>query len=185
MENEVMECNASTKREAPNVLVTGTPGVGKSTLCKKLSELTGMQWLEISKVAKDNNCLEEYDQVYQCPVLDEDKLLDGLEETMNRGGNIVDYHSCEFFPERWFDAVFVLRTDNTTLYDRLTGRGYSGKKLEDNIDCEIFQVILDEANNSYKQDIVQELTSVSSEDLQKNIETICLWLQQWFQNSGA
>lgn len=41
---------------------------------------------------------------------------------MSVGGNIVEYHGCDFFPERWFDAVFVLRTDNTLLYDRLQQR---------------------------------------------------------------
>lgn len=41
---------------------------------------------------------------------------------MANGGNIVDYHGCEFFPERWFDAVFVIRTNNTVLYDRLKTR---------------------------------------------------------------
>jgi adenylate kinase len=41
---------------------------------------------------------------------------------MARGGNIVDYHSCDFFPERWFDLVIVLQTDNTILYDRLEKR---------------------------------------------------------------
>ena len=41
---------------------------------------------------------------------------------MSEGGNIVDYHGCEFFPERWFDIVFVLRTDNTLLYNRLEKR---------------------------------------------------------------
>ena len=41
---------------------------------------------------------------------------------MTEGGNMVDYHACDFFPERWFDAVFVLRTDNTILYDRLAKR---------------------------------------------------------------
>lgn len=45
-----------------------------------------------------------------------------MEGMMAKGGNIVDYHGCEFFPERWFDAVFVIRTNNTALYDRLTAR---------------------------------------------------------------
>ena len=41
---------------------------------------------------------------------------------MSEGGNVVDYHGSEFFPERWFDIVFVLRTDNTLLYQRLEER---------------------------------------------------------------
>lgn len=49
-------------------------------------------------------------------------MIDELEDKMGQGGNIVDYHGCEFFPERWFDIVFVLRTDNTILYDRLENR---------------------------------------------------------------
>lgn len=179
-----MEVDETPKRQAPNILITGTPGVGKSTLCTKLSEVTGLQWLEISKLAKENNCLEEYDEIYKCPVLDEDKLMDGLEDVMNVGGNIVDYHSCEFFPERWFDVVFVLRADNTTIYDRLTTRGYTGKKLEDNIQCEIFNTILEEARNSYSTDIVHELSSKNLEELQDNINKICLWIQQWFQNNN-
>ena len=38
------------------------------------------------------------------------------------GGCIVDYHGCDFFPERWFDLVLVLRADNTVLFDRLVKR---------------------------------------------------------------
>lgn len=41
---------------------------------------------------------------------------------MSEGGNLLEYHSCELFPERWIDAVFVLRTDNGILYDRLEKR---------------------------------------------------------------
>jgi len=49
-------------------------------------------------------------------------VLDELEDQMSEGGNLLEYHSCEFFPERWIDAVFVLRTDNGILYDRLEKR---------------------------------------------------------------
>ncbi|XP_031569078.1 adenylate kinase isoenzyme 6-like [Actinia tenebrosa] len=98
---------------------------------------------------------------------------------MSDGGNIIDYHGCEFFPERWFDIVFVLRTDNTILYDRLEQRGYAGKKLSNNIDCEIFQTILEEARESYSKEIVHELPSNTPEDMERNLEQIQLWLQQW------
>lgn len=68
----------------------------------------------------------------------------------NRGGCVVDYHGCDFFPERWFDIVVVLRCDNTILYDRLAARGYDGKKIRENIECEIFGSLLEEALESYK-----------------------------------
>lgn len=48
--------------------------------------------------------------------------MDELEDKMGDGGIIIDYHGCDFFPERWFDIVFVLRTDNTNLYNRLESR---------------------------------------------------------------
>lgn len=104
---------------------------------------------------------------------------------MSEGGKIVDYHGAEFFPERWFDIVFVLRTDNTILYDRLKARGYSGKKLEDNIDCEIFQTILDEAKDSYKEEIVHELYSNTPEQMEENINRICTWIDQWKLDNQA
>lgn len=50
------------------------------------------------------------------------QVIDELEEVVGGKGNIVEYHGCDFFPERWFDAVVVLRTDNTILYDRLQKR---------------------------------------------------------------
>jgi len=55
------------------------------------------------------------------------QVNDELEGVMDEGGNIVDYHSCDFFPERWFDCVAVLQTDNSILYDRLTNRYFYQK----------------------------------------------------------
>ncbi|CAH2102159.1 unnamed protein product [Euphydryas editha] len=170
---------ALRQRTRPNILITGTPGVGKSTISRLLSERTKFIWREVSKLAEEHNCLDEYDPEYQCPYLNEDKLLDIMEGMMASGGNIVDYHGCEFFPERWFDGVFVIRTNNTALYDRLSARGYTGKKLEDNIQCEIFETLLEEAQSSYKPEIVQELQNNTEDQLQSNVNTIVEWIERW------
>lgn len=50
------------------------------------------------------------------------QLLDELEPLMAAGGNVVEFHSVDFFPERWFDVVLVLRTETRELFDRLTAR---------------------------------------------------------------
>lgn len=50
------------------------------------------------------------------------QICDELEDVMEEGGVIVDYHGADLFPERWFDLVLVLRSDNSVLYGRLEGR---------------------------------------------------------------
>ncbi|CAH0727571.1 unnamed protein product, partial [Brenthis ino] len=167
------------KRTVPNILITGTPGVGKSSISRLLSDRTKFEWREVSRLAEEYNCLDEYDPEYQCPFLNEDKLLDIMEGMMSKGGNIVDYHGCEFFPERWFDAVFVIRTNNTALYDRLKARGYTGKKLEDNIQCEIFETLLEEAQSSYKPEVIQELYNDTEDQLETNVNIIAEWIERW------
>lgn len=102
-----------------------------------------------------------------------------MEIMVAKGGNIVDYHSVEFFPERWFDAVFVLRAHSIVLYDRLTSRGYSGRKLRDNMDCEVFQTVLEEAMASYKKEIIHELMSNDRKQMVENVHMICEWVRTW------
>ncbi|KAK9408439.1 coiled coil domain-containing protein [Crotalus adamanteus] len=143
----------------PNILLTGTPGVGKTTLGKEIALRTDFTYINVGDMAKEGELYEGFDEEYECPILDEDRVIDEMEDKMQDGGVIVDYHSCDFFPERWFNIVFVLRTENSFLYDRLENRGYKGKKLQDNIQCEIFQTIYEEAMSSYKEEIVHHRVS--------------------------
>ncbi|CAH3156093.1 unnamed protein product [Porites lobata] len=170
---------ACGNRTRPNILVTGTPCTGKSVLANEIAERTGLNHINVGDLAKQNNLFEGWDEQYNCHVLDEDRVVDELEDQMCEGGNVVDYHGCDFFPERWFDIVFVLRTNNTILYKRLEQRGYSGKKLTDNVECEIMQTILEEARESYKTEIVHELQSDTTEELENNLDQIVAWIQKW------
>jgi len=171
-------------RNRPNILISGTPGVGKSSLASLLVEKSGFTWIGVGQFAKEHDCLGDWDEEYQSHDLNEDKLLDLLEEVQKPGGIIFEHHVTDIFPERWFDIVFVLRANNTNLYDRLKGRGYSGKKLEENLQCEIFQTILDEAREGYRDEIVHELQSNTEDDKLENCNRILAWIQQWTQDRG-
>ncbi|VDK34837.1 unnamed protein product [Taenia asiatica] len=169
-------------RALPNILITGTPGCGKTTLATELARVSGLSYISVNDVAKADNLYDGYDEVNECHILDEDRVIDEIEPKMQEGGQILDYHSCDFFPERWFDAVFVLRTDNQVLYPRLASRGYKLKKIQDLIHCEIVQVVLDEARDSYDAEIVHELKSDTLENLAENIERIVAWIELWKRN---
>ena len=50
------------------------------------------------------------------------QICDELEDEMSAGGVVLDFHTCDFFPERWFQLVVVLRASNDVLYPRLERR---------------------------------------------------------------
>lgn len=137
---------------------------------------------DVSEIVKENDFTDGYDEQLECPFLDEDKLLDFLEPVMQNGGNIVEYHSNELFPERWFQLVFVVRCDTQVLFDRLTARGYNQKKIEQNMQCEIFGTIFDEAQDSYKPEIVHEVKSETDEDVTECIKIAKNFLEKWKSN---
>ncbi|KAF1971819.1 P-loop containing nucleoside triphosphate hydrolase protein [Bimuria novae-zelandiae CBS 107.79] len=168
-------------RKNPNIVITGTPGVGKTTHAEQLAQSLGFRHVSVNQIVKDEGFHEGRDEKLGSWVVDEDKLLDYLEATnlSETGGVILDWHACELFPERWIDLVIVLRCDSTVLYDRLTARGYKDKKLEENMDSEIMQVLLDEARESYREEIVVELRSDKDGDVEGNIERVEMWVDQW------
>lgn len=165
-------------RKQPNILVTGTPGTGKTTTCQQVTEAIGFTHINVGEWVKQHELHSGWDDEHDCYIIDEDKVCDALEDLLAAGGAVVDYHGCDFFPERWFDLVVVLQTDNTLLYERLEKRGYQPKKITENVECEIMQVIMDEAADSYKEEIVQVLPSNNVEDMDSNVERIVAWARQ-------
>lgn len=135
--------------------------------------------MNVGDLVKERELHSGRDEEFDCLVLDEDKVCDEMEDMMAEGGKVVDFHTCDFFPERWFDLVIVLRVDNTTLFDRLAKRGYSEKKVAENVECEIMQVVYQEAVESYAPEIVQALESRTVEDMETNIERTLAWVEHW------
>ncbi|EYE99529.1 nucleoside triphosphates FAP7 [Aspergillus ruber CBS 135680] len=167
-------------RESPNVIITGTPGVGKTVHCEQLAQDTGLRHLSVNKIAKERNCFENYDQELETWVVDEDKLLDAIEDEVLQGGYLIDWHACDLFPRSWIDLVVVLRCPSTsTHYDRLSTRGYPESKLQENLDSEIFGVLLEEAHESFDEEIVVELNSEKDGDVENNCARISTWMESW------
>lgn len=172
----------SLHRLQPNLLLTGTPGCGKSTTCELLQRrLPEYKYYNISDFAKEHDCYDGFDKERKSHIVDEDKLLDELEPLLREGKSIVDWHVNDVFPERLIDLVVVLRCDNSILYDRLNSRKYDDSKIQENLDAEIMGVVLQDAHESYAAEIVVELQSDTTEQMEANVERVIDWVDLWLK----
>jgi len=177
------------QRSRPFVLLTGTPGTGKTTTASLIAERTGMKHVNVGELIKEHKCYDGRDEDLDSHILDEDKLLDAMEVLLDKAaeegqGIVADFHVCEMFPERWFDLVLCLRTSTDVLFDRLTARGYNEKKRAENMEAEIMQVILEEARESYAHEVVHEVQSNTVEDMENNATRVEEWCKQWMKDTG-
>lgn len=150
-------------------------------------EQTDFKHICVSDVVKENKFYDGKDEELDSYFLDEDKLLDHMEALLKEcddegTGVVCDYHACELFPERWFDLVLVLRVKTEVLFDRLGKRGYSEKKRNENMECEIMQTVLDEAKEAYAEEIVHEVQSNTIEEMEANVDRVQGWVKQWMED---
>lgn len=176
-------------KRLPNIVITGTPGVGKTSLAMLLTDNINEQiegnkkytYINVGKLILDKKLYDNWNQEFDVPEFNEDKTLDELEPLLKDGGAIIDFHSAYFLPEDLVDIVVLLRCNNTILYDRLKARGYQERKIKENIECEIMEVTADDVKENFKQEIILELPNEKVEDMGKNIEAIIERAKQLIQ----
>jgi adenylate kinase len=59
------------------------------------------------------------------------------------------------------------------------------KKIQENNEAEIMNVILEEAREAYAEEIVVALQSESTDDLESNVSRIMQWIEAWRKNQGS
>ncbi|MBI5222958.1 AAA family ATPase [Candidatus Micrarchaeota archaeon] len=137
------------------IMITGTPGVGKSTIARALSKKLEIPLIDLSEVARENKLIEKNDQV------DTRKLQKIVNEvTKNCSNYIIEGHlACEI--EVKTDVAIVLRTEPKTLLKRLIRRKYPRWKVEENLLAEALDYCLINAEKRQKRVLQIETSSRS------------------------
>ena len=140
------------------IAISGSPGVGKSTLAKLLVNKLGFDRLNLHHYYKHisrsyNSSKQSYDVDY---TKFEKLVKEKLRETQK--GLIIDSHISHLLPKRLVDLCIVLTcSDLKKLERRLKKRKYPIKKIRENLDAEIFQVCLVEAKEKKHNILVYNL----------------------------
>lgn len=142
------------------IIVSGTPGTGKTTISKKVSKLLNFEYVDVNKIIKKENLCESYDKKRDCMIVDENKLQKNLSEYIkkSRRNLIIDSHMSYFIPSKLVNLCIITSCTIEKLRPRLEKRKYSKSKIKENLESEIFNVCLEEAKQA-KHTILEISTS--------------------------
>jgi adenylate kinase len=130
------------------VLITGTPGVGKTTLALRVADELSAQYVDLTELARSAHLTVSEDKARDTLVIDEGKMRRKLRAIIEQSprDTVVDGHyAAAITPKRLVTHVFVLRRNPKDLRSFLQKRGYSEAKQQENLEAEVLDVCLVEA----------------------------------------
>ncbi len=123
------------------IIVTGTPGTGKTSVSRLLAEKLGCIHLDVSRYVIESGMYISYDEKRQSYVIDEDKVREAIKKLVETSKCIIiDIHYPELLDFLQPDIVIILRAAPGTLEKRLKPRNWPENKVKENIMAEILGV---------------------------------------------
>ena len=128
------------------IIITGTPGTGKTTIAKALARKLKYKYLNVNELIKEKGLRENYLRKLDTYEVDTKKLNKELIKKIKKIKHlIIDSHLSQNLPKKYVDLCIICKCDIPELKIRLKKRKYSKAKIKENINAEIFDVCLIEA----------------------------------------
>lgn len=131
------------------IIVSGSPGTGKTTVAKQLAERLDYAYINVNKFIKENGLSDGYDKERECEIVDTNNLNKELIAFIKPKQNLViDSHLSHYLPRKVVDLCIITKCGIVELKHRLEKRGYSKEKVKENIEVEIFDSCRVEAEDA-------------------------------------
>lgn len=135
--------------------ITGTPATGKKSIGRIVADNLKYRFLDLNKIALDfGGALSEGEEDLE---VNPDVLRKQVLPQIKGGRVVLVGHLLPFILSKGeIEFVVVLRCSPQELDKRYSKRGYSDKKIKDNISSEILDICLAEALNSFGPAVIAE-----------------------------
>jgi adenylate kinase len=158
--------------------VTGSPGVGKTSVSHTLASKLNARYLGITELVKKENLVASIDKKRKTLVADTKKLRERLKDILSASEGIIiieGHFAVDVVSEKDVHSVFVLRRDPNELKNILEKRGYPEKKVWENLTSEILDVCLLDALSTCGANKVCEI-DVTNKTVETVVEEIIMVL---------
>ena len=155
------------------VVVSGTPGTGKTKIAKLIAKKIDANYVDVNSSIKKNKLHIGYDRRFKSYNVNLNKLIDYLIRLIksSKENLIIDSHLSHYIPKRYVNLCIITKCDLKKLKKRLEKRGYSKRKVRENLDAEIFDVCLMEALiNKHKVRIIDTSKKINIKQLLRYIK---------------
>jgi len=142
------------------IIVTGSVGTGKTSLSKKLAKKLNYKYIDVNKLVEKNKISSGYDRKRKCKIIDVKKLNIVLVDLIKNSKKnlIIDSHLSHYLPKKYVDLCIVTKCEIKELTKRLKKRRYNKNKMKENVECEIFDICLNEAKDAKHNILVIDTT---------------------------
>ena len=152
------------------VIVSGTPGTGKTKIAKIIAKKIKAKYIDINKLIKKNKLSSGYNKKLKTNLVKINKLIPVLVKIIKKrkGNLVIDSHLSHYIPSKYVNKCFVTTCDLKVLKKRLEKRGYNKAKIRENLNSEIFGVcMLDAFSNKHKVRIVDTTKGIKNLNVKK------------------
>lgn len=179
------------------IIVTGTPGVGKTVLARLVAKETGFKFLSLGELVRKEGLHKGFDRKARSYLIDESSVrrrLRGDFDNHQEKGVVLETHSVNSILPRTRGVVaIVLRLDPVTLAKRLRARNWSKLKIWENVESELIDVSLYDslkalgksrvfeidATGKRPEELVREILKALSRHNQWNLDSSPDWLKKY------
>jgi len=147
------------------VVVTGTPGTGKTTISKQLADQIGATYLPLTQLVIDKRLHEAIDRRRRTRIVNLRRTRAFLAKSLSteRKLLVIDSHIPDAIPREYVRNILVLRCHPRILEARLRRKGWGPQKIRENVLAEILDSCYVVATSYYgPRRIAQLETSGSS-----------------------
>lgn len=166
--------------------MTGVPGVGKSTVARRMARRLGGEHINLSALAKTCSLNMGWDKERDTAIVDFEGMQLRLMQLIcaSREPLIIEGHFAhDVVPPEAASYIFVLRRAPWVLKGELKARGYGVEKVRENVEAELIGVVLIEAVEAYGAERICEIDTTNREakevvDLALSIikgDEVCVW----------